>query len=88
SLFNAVICAVIVLALMLYQRQRHGARNRPLISVLAYVLVLIYAVIPFRFVFGLYHDSNWLAVTGNALTCAVVLWYRGNVARIIAALRH
>ncbi|HDY7410164.1 TPA: phage holin family protein, partial [Klebsiella pneumoniae] len=41
ALANAVICAVIVCALMFYQRR--GARHRPGISILAYLLVLIYA---------------------------------------------
>ena len=47
ALVNAVICAVIVCALMFYQRR--GARHRPGISILAYLLVLIYASIPFQF---------------------------------------
>ncbi|EJY9035131.1 phage holin family protein, partial [Klebsiella pneumoniae] len=49
ALANAVICAVIVLALMFYQRG--SARHRPGISVLAYLMVLVYASIPFRFLF-------------------------------------
>ena len=52
ALANAVICAVIVLALMFYQRG--GSRHRPGISVLAYLMVLVYASIPFRFLFGLW----------------------------------
>ena len=43
ALANAVICAVIVCALMFYQRR--GARHRPGISIIAYLLVLIYASI-------------------------------------------
>ena len=82
---NAAICAVIVLALMFYQRR--GARHRPIISVLAYFTVLVYASVPFRFVFGLYHDSHWLVVVGNVFICVVVLWHRGNMARIVDALR-
>lgn len=39
ALANAVICAVIVCALMFYQRR--GARHRPGISIIAYLLVLI-----------------------------------------------
>lgn len=86
ALANAVICAVIVLALMFYQRD--GARHRPGISVLAYLMVLVYASIPFRFLFGLYESSHWLVVLANILICAAVLWARGNVARLVDTLRH
>ncbi|MEW8791696.1 phage holin family protein, partial [Enterobacter kobei] len=44
AVFNAFICSVIVVVLMFYQR--HGARHRPFISIMAYVTVLVYAVIP------------------------------------------
>lgn len=86
ALANAVICVVIVCALMFYQRR--GSRHRLGISVLAYVLVLIYASIPFQFIFGLYVQSHWLVVLANILICAAVLWARGNVARLVDTLRH
>ncbi|HAK0132883.1 TPA: phage holin family protein [Salmonella enterica] len=77
---NAVICGVIVIVLMFYRRG--DATHRPLISLLAY------ASVPFRFVFGLYESSHWLVVMVNILICAAVLWARGNVARLVDALRH
>lgn len=86
AMINAGICAVIVLALMFYQRR--GARHRPIVSLLAYFTVLVYASIPFRYLFGLYQESHWLVVIVNILICAAVLWARGNVARLIDALRH
>ncbi|HBT7121342.1 TPA: phage holin family protein [Klebsiella pneumoniae] len=86
ALANVVICAVIVLALMFYQRG--GSRHRPGISVLAYLMVLVYASIPFRFLFGLYESSHWLVVLANILICGAVLWFRGNFARLVDALRH
>lgn len=85
-MINAGICAVIVLVLMFYQRG--GARHRPIVSLLAYFTVLVYASIPFRYLFGLYQESHWLVVIVNILICAAVLWARGNVARLIDALRH
>ncbi|EOT5501730.1 TPA: phage holin family protein [Citrobacter koseri] len=84
ALLNSITCAVIVLVLMFYQRR--GARHRPFISFLAYLTVLVYAVIPLKFIFGLYHDSNWLVVLVNVLICAAVLRARGNVARLIDLL--
>ncbi|HCD1474571.1 TPA: phage holin family protein [Enterobacter hormaechei subsp. hoffmannii] len=86
AFFNAFICAVIVIVLMFYQR--HGARHRPFISIMAYVTVLVYAVIPLQFIFGLYRDSSWLVVVANLLICAAVMRGRGNLARLVDHLRH
>ncbi|HEM6694654.1 phage holin family protein [Citrobacter koseri] len=85
ALLNSITCAVIVLVLMFYQRR--GARHRPFISFLAYLTVLVYAVIPLKFIFGLYHESHWFVVLVNILICAAVLWARGNVARLINILQ-
>lgn len=86
AMVNAGICAVIVLVLMFYQRE--GARHRPTISLLAYFVVLVYASVPFRYLFGLYQESHWMVVIVNLLICAAVLWARGNVARLVDTLRH
>lgn len=86
ALVNAIVCTAIVLMLMFYQRS--GSRHRPWISWLAYLAVLVYASIPFRFVFDLYHESHWLVVAVNCLICAAVLYARGNVARLVDILRH
>lgn len=85
ALVNAIICVVIVIALMFYQRG--GSRHRPGVSMLAYLTVLVYASIPFRYLFGLYQESHWLVVVANFLICAAVLWARGNLARLIDTLR-
>lgn len=66
AVLNAVICGVIVIVLMFYRRG--DATHRPPISLLAYVMVLVYASVPFRFVFGLYESSHWLVVMVNILT--------------------
>ncbi|MDJ4950761.1 phage holin family protein, partial [Salmonella enterica] len=63
AMVNAGICAVIVLVLMFYQRE--GARHRPAISLLAYFVVLVYASVPFRYLFGLYQESHWMVVIVN-----------------------
>lgn len=54
---------------------------------MAYLIVLVYASIPFRYLFGLYGTSHWLVVIVNLAICAILLRSRGNVARIIDALR-
>lgn len=81
ALVNIIICTVIALTLMLYQRS--GARHRPGISFMAYLIVLGYASIPLRSIYGLYHESNWLVVLVNLLICVAVLRVRGNVARLM-----
>lgn len=86
AVFNAFICAAIVIVLMFYQR--HGARHRPFISFLAYITVLVYAAIPLQFIFGLYRDSSWLVVVANILIFAAILKVRGNMARLVDRLRH
>ncbi|EOH6333354.1 MULTISPECIES: phage holin family protein [Citrobacter] len=86
AFFNALICGVIVVALMFYQRG--SARHRPLISLVAYFTVLVYASVPFRYLFGLYQESHWMVVIVNLIICAAVLRSRGNVARLIDTLRH
>ena len=86
AVFNAFICSVIVVVLMFYQR--HGARHRPFISILAYITILVYAVIPWQFIFGLYRASSWLVVVANLLICAAVMKVRGNLARLVDLLRH
>ncbi|MCY2241237.1 phage holin family protein [Klebsiella pneumoniae] len=57
-----------VLALMFYQRG--GARHCPGISMLAFLMVLVYVSIPFRFLFGLYESSHWLVMLANILSKA------------------
>nr|WP_190287010.1 phage holin family protein [Citrobacter koseri] len=83
---NSIISLLIMGALMFYQRR--GSRHRPVVSFLAYLTILVYATIPFKLIFGLYHDSHWLVVLMNVLICAAVLWVRGNVARLVDVMRH
>jgi hypothetical protein len=70
---------------MFYRKK--GARHRPWVSWLAYLAVLAYASVPFRYLCGLYSESHWLVVVVNLIICAVVLRSRGNLARLVDALR-
>lgn len=85
ALLNALICTLVVLTLMFYQRGE--ARHRPSISLLAYLLVLIWASAPFGFLFGLSTSPHWLLVAGNLIFCALLLRHKGNVARLVDMLR-
>lgn len=64
ALINAIVCALITLNLMFYRRACYR-RHRPWISYTAYLLVLTYASIPFRYLFGLYESTHWLVVSVN-----------------------
>lgn len=86
AMANAAISCIIVIVLMFYRK--NGARHRPLISWLAYFVVLIYATVPFCFLYGMYNQSSWLVVIANIIICAAVLKARGNLARLVDALRH
>lgn len=82
---NAAICVVIVGVLMFYRKK--GARHRPWISHLAYLAVLVYASIPFAYLCGIYAESHWMVALVNLVICVVVLRSRGNVAKLVDALR-
>ncbi|MFW0766712.1 phage holin family protein [Trabulsiella odontotermitis] len=85
ALINAVVCIVVAGTLMFYKRR--GARHRKHVSRLAYLAVLGYASIPFMLIYGLYQSSSWPVVAGNTLICGVLIWHRGNFARIVDHLR-
>lgn len=85
TLFNALVCSLIVITLMFYQRE--DARHRPAISLLAYLLVLGWVSVPLRFLFGLSTSPHWLLVVGNLIFCALLLRHKGNLARLIDFLR-
>ena len=86
ALFNALICSLIVITLVFYQRE--DARHRPAISVLAYLMVVAWASVPLRFLFGLHTSPHWPIVAGNLIFCALLLRHKGNLARIIDFLRQ
>lgn len=82
---NTMICVVIVGVLMLYRKK--GARHRPWISRFAYITVIVYASIPFAYICGIYAKSHWVVALGNLVICLIIIRCRGNIARLIDALR-
>lgn len=50
---------------------------------MAYLLVITYASIPFRYLFGLYTSTHWLVVTVNFFVFIAVFLVRGNIAHLI-----
>ncbi|MCZ7836051.1 phage holin family protein [Atlantibacter subterranea] len=82
---NVVACAAIVLRLMMFRKP--GGRHNPWASWLAYLIILAYASVPFRYLFDSYLHTHWATVAINLIICAAVFRARGNVARIFHVLR-
>lgn len=84
-LTNVVTSTAIVLRLMMFRKP--GGRHNWWASWLAYLIILAYASVPFRFMFDFYFHVHWATVLMNIIICAAVFAARGNVARIFHVLR-
>lgn len=82
---NVVTCSAIVLRIMFFRKP--GAHHQWWASWLAYLLVIAYGSIPFRFFFDLYDRTSWSSLLINLIICAAVFRSGGNVALILAVLR-
>lgn len=82
---NVVVCSAIVLRLMFFYKV--GARHQRWASWLAYMIILAYASVPFRFLFDVYAHAHWAALVINLIFCAAVWRAKGNVALIFKVLR-
>ncbi|HAV9127640.1 TPA: phage holin family protein [Escherichia coli] len=86
GLLNVALCTVIVLTLFFYRRR--DSRHKPLMSWLAWLLMLAYAVAPLSYLCGRLLPGNWAVVLANLLCCVLVVWARGNVSKILSLLRN
>ena len=82
---NVVTCSAIVLRIMFFRKP--GAHHRWWASWLAYLLVIAYGTVPFRYFFDNYDHSSWSSLLINLIICAAVFRAKGNVALILAVLR-
>ena len=85
GLLNVALCAVIVLTLFFYRRK--DSRHKPLVSWLAWLLMLVYAVAPLCYLCGRLLPAGWPVVLVNLVFCVLVLRARGNVSKILSLLR-
>lgn len=85
GLLNVALCTVIVLALFFYRRK--DATYKPLVSWLAWLLMLLYAFAPLSYLCGRPLVTGWLEVFFNLLFCLLVIRARGNVTKIFPLLR-
>ncbi|MCP1437273.1 hypothetical protein J3D56_000709 [Erwinia persicina] len=82
---NVITCSAIALRLMFFRKP--GAHHQWWASWLAYLLVLAYGSVPFRYFFDDYSHSSWASILINLVFCAAVFRSKGNVAEILAVLR-
>lgn len=83
---NALICAGVVLTLMFYRRG--DSRHRKWVSRLAWLITVIYSSVPLAYLCGIYPHSSWPTIGANIMILVALLTVRGNVARLVDALRH
>ncbi|EEW5971659.1 phage holin family protein [Escherichia coli] len=86
GIVNVWLCVAIVFGLFVYRRK--GAVHKPAVTWVAYWLMLWYAIIPFRWLFGTYTHSSWLVVALNLVFCALIVWAHGNLSKILSLLRY
>ncbi|MGL4682169.1 holin [Gibbsiella quercinecans] len=84
-IINVFLCIAIVIRLSAFRKR--GAKHRWWASWLAYVIILAYASVPFRFMFDLYHHTHWAAAVLNLIICVAVFRAKGNVAKLFHVLR-
>ena len=83
---NALLCAGVVITLAFYRRG--NSRHRPWVSRLAWLITVIYSSVPLAYLCGIYPNSSWLTITANGIILTALVSVRGNVARLVDALRH
>ncbi|ELM1667571.1 MULTISPECIES: phage holin family protein [Klebsiella] len=83
---NALLCAGVVVTLMFYRRR--DSRHRKWVSRLAWLITVIYSSVPLAYLCGIYPYSTWPTIGANIMILVVLLSVRGNVARLVDALRH
>lgn len=78
---NAIVCLLIAMRLMFFQRK--GARFRRSMSIVAYTIILVTSYITFRIWFGQYLNIDPAEVVLNIAICIAVWRAGGNIAQVI-----
>ncbi|WP_147197062.1 phage holin family protein [Pantoea sp. CCBC3-3-1] len=82
---NVMTCSAIALRIMFFRKP--GSHHQWWASWLAYLLVIAYGSIPFRYFFDHYDHTSWSSLLINLIIGAAVFRSKGNVAVILAVLR-
>lgn len=84
-LANVLLSSAIVVRLMLFRNP--ALRYQWWAAWLAYLMIVAYASVPFRYLFAHYTHTHWASVMINAIFCAAVYRANGNIAHIFRVLK-
>lgn len=76
---NAVICALIVLRLITFERQAFEYGHNWFFSIVAYLFILSNAALVIRVLTGDLTYVDWTSVTNNFFLCIALLLFKGNI---------
>lgn len=79
-ILNSVICLLIVIRIVLFERQ--ASQHRPLISIAAYIIAVAAGVELLQAIMGFATTPSISSLILNTLLCAALYSVRGNVAEL------
>lgn len=77
AIMDALLCGLIAARLLMFNRA--GATHRPLVSLLAYFVIVAAGAVPVLTLFGAAPCPGWHRVLLDAVLCLAVLAVRGNL---------
>lgn len=83
-IINSTACGLIALRLMFYTR--NGAEHKPLISFMAYLIVVATGSVPIRALMGDYPVHDISEAVLNTVICIAVFAAHGNVSKLFYGL--
>lgn len=84
TITNAVICALIALRLLTFQR--NGAAHRYWGGILAYALIVATASVFIRVIMGEYRNTDISEIIINIVLCVAVFNAKGNIVQLVKHL--
>ncbi|CNG43469.1 TPA: phage holin family protein [Yersinia enterocolitica] len=84
-IINSMSCGLIALRLMFYTS--NGAVHKPLVSFIAYLIVVATGSVPIRALMGDYPVHDISETVLNTVLCIAVFAVRGNLAQLFYGLR-
>ncbi|MBV4366863.1 phage holin family protein [Erwinia phyllosphaerae] len=76
---NAVICTIIAIKLIIFERKKFNYAHSWFFAVVTYMLILSNAAIVMRILTGEVRHIDWSCVVNNLFICIALLALRGNV---------
>ncbi|MCB5312096.1 phage holin family protein [Yersinia intermedia] len=82
---NSLACGLIAIRLIFYSR--NGSVHKPLISLMAYLIIVATGSVPIRAALGDYPVHDISETVLNTVLCIAVFAVRGNLAQLFYGLR-